>query len=145
MAKQELNDVISYLETKLATNSDLAGNIHYTDEQSSIPVIKRYGVHLYVEGEPFETEHKYLGPMLTEMWTIKTDIILNRRYVTDRKSVSDAKGISYWIATVKALLLNGTNSGAFESSEWNYLTTDETGDTYILKGEFLAEINNVYT
>jgi len=145
MARQKLNDIISYLETKLATNSDLSGNIHYTDEQATMPPIKRYGVHIYVEGEPLETEHRHIGPRLTEIWTIKLDVVLNRRYVTDRKSVSDAKGISYWIDTVQALLLNGTNSGVFESSEWNYSMTDETGDAYKLKGEFTVEINNLYT
>jgi len=146
MARQTLNDIVTYLETKLATNGDLKGNIYYTERDSTSPAIRQYGAHIWVpETDPLETERRYLGPRLTEMWTLKLDIVLNRKYADDRKSVSDSRGISYWIDTVMALLLNGTNSGVFESSEWNYLYTDETGDASVLKGEFNVEINNLYT
>jgi len=144
MARQKLEDIVSYLETKLATNADLKGNIYYLDAESADPAIRQFGAIIYPLPEPLETERRHLGPRLTETWKTGLDIVMNRKY-TDRKSVSDSRGISYWVDTIQALLLNGTNGGVFESSQWHYITTDETGDAYKLKGEFEVEIDNLYT
>jgi len=146
MARQKLNDIITYLETKLATSSDLVGNIRYTEFEEQPPPVLTYGAHIYLTADdPNEDERRHIGPLLTETWSIHLDIIVNRSFQKSRQAISDTKGISYWIDFMKALLQNGTNSGAFEDSFWQFNQIDSSQDGYTLKGVFVCEVLNNYS
>lgn len=144
MTRYKLEDVISYIETKLATLTDL-DVVTYTDFDSQPIPVKSYGAHIYVSPDDFSIdERRHIGPLLTETYLINVDIIINKRSL-DRSSVSDAKGISYWVDTVKALLLNQQNNGLFTDSFWKFTALDDSNDTYIIKGVLTVEILNRYT
>ena len=144
MARQKLNDIVSYIETKLATNTDF-DTVKYTDFDSQPIPVRTYGAHIYLldeEGAKTD-ERRHLGPLLTEIYRIGVDIIINKRYA-DRTSVSDAKGISYWLDTIEALFLNQTNSGAFKDSYWEFTGLEPDEDVYTIKGILVVEILNNY-
>jgi len=145
MANTELEDLIVYLETtKLATISDF-DKIVYTDFDKTPITVKRYGAHIYLIPKEFhETDRRHIGSHLTEIWNINVDIIINRHFKTMRKSVSDAKGISYWNDLITDLLLDGSNSGIFESSKWEFQDLKTENDNYTLEGVFNCEVVNTY-
>lgn len=145
MANTELEDLIVYLETtKLATISDF-DRIVYTDFGKTPPRVKTYGAHIYLTpNEFYESERQHIGNHLTDFWKINVDIILNRHFQTMRKSISDAKGISYWKKTITTLLLDGSNSGIFESSKWEFQDLKTENDNYTLEGVFNCEVVNTY-
>jgi hypothetical protein len=91
------------------------------------------------------TEHKYLGPLLTETWSINVDLILKVKSKTPRKRVSDTYGTSYWIRQITALFLNQTNSGAFVRTQWVKGEIEEVNSGITIKGLVTIEILNKYT
>ena len=144
MANQKLEQIIVWLEGKLNTVADF-DKVEYTDDNQSPPVVKDYGAHMYrTPGEDYEEERVHIGNHLKEFWSINTDIIINRHFQSPRKSVSDAKGISYWLDTIKTLLNEGSNSGVFDSSRWIYDDYIKDTDMYTLKGRFTCELVNTY-
>lgn len=144
MARQKLEDIISYIETQLATQTDI-DTVKYTDRDAMPIPVKTYGVHIYIGDEDYHTsERKHIGPLLSETYFVRVDMIINRRF-KDRNSVSDSKGISYWQDTLEALFLNGTNSGQFKDSFWEFNELDINDDIYVIKGVLTVEILNNYT
>ena len=144
MTNQKLNEIITYIEGKLATVADL-DNVEYTDIDDTPPVVNRYGIHMYrTPGEDYESERRLIGNHLHERWNINLDIIINRHFSTPRVAVSDAKGISYWVNLITALFVNGTNEGIFEDSQWIYDDYIKDTDMYTLKGVFTCEVVNTY-
>jgi len=144
MANQTLENIVSYIETKLATIS-LLKQVEYTDSEDQPPLIREYGAHIFLpEEDSYESERRYIGAHLNETWNIRVDIIINRHFQTQRKAVSDARGTSYWKALITELFLNGTNSGVFESSKWEFSDYDTNADIYKLKGIFSCELLNTY-
>jgi hypothetical protein len=140
-----LETVVSYLETTLATNSRLAGNIKFTFEPNPVPSVKDYGVHIYCGFEPLKEEvpHK-IGPWLKETWYLNVDLIINRAF-TPRTSISDSLGVSYWENQMKTLLKHSTNSGTFRDSYWETLYIAPTDGAQIIRGRFVCEVENRYT
>ena len=144
MARQKLEDVVDWLKTRLATNSDL-DLIKYTHMDTKSFAVKRYGAHIYLPEEaPYEDEHPYIGRKLKEVWNLGLDIIINKPFKLDESSITDAKGISYWKDTIEELLLHQTNSGVFLDTKWNFINTDPSNDRVVLKGRFECEIINNY-
>ena len=145
MATQKLENVISFIETQLNTLS-LLDAVVYKGEDDADPRVTNYGAVIYVgEDDPVERENKYIGPHLTETWTINVDIIIKRKTATPRTTVSDTYGTSYWIDQLTALFLNKTNSGAFVRTTWFSDEVEEVNSGITLKGLFTCEILNKYT
>lgn len=143
MARQKLENIVAYAETKLKTISDL-DTVKYTDRDSETIMVKRYGAQIYIGADdPSEDLRLHLGNVITERWNINLDIII-KKFFSDRNSVSDSKGISYWIDTIKALFLNGTNGGVFRDSYWEVLGTDPSEDSYVIRGNLFIEVLNIY-
>ena len=141
----ELNDIITYLETTLATDQYLKGNIKFTYEANPIPAIRDYGAHIYCGIQPIKEERPHkIGPWLLETWSINVDIILNKSF-KPRESMSNSLGVSYWSGRVKDLLLHGTNGGLFRDSSWLFLYPESTDMAQILHGVFKVEIENRYS
>ena len=144
MARTKLEDIISYIETQANTNTNF-DIVRYTDTDSRPIPVKTYGAHIYISpSEFFEQEFEHIGPFATERWRINFDVIINRR-MDDRDSVSDSLGISYWVDTIRALFQNGTNSGKFKNSWWEFEEEDPSKDIYRIKGVLNVEILNNYT
>ncbi len=144
MARQKLEDVVSYLETQSKTNVDLKDMVRYTERDARQPPVRRYGVHIYMQEDPLEEEQQHIGNNRTEFWSLNVDIVINRKWEA-RKSISDVRGVSYWVDTTKTLFLHGTNGGVFEDSFWELDDIDTTsGDYTVLKGHFICEILNQY-
>jgi len=145
MANTELNDLIVYIETtKLSTISDF-DKIEYTNFDKTPIRVKRYGAQIYlIPNEFYDSERQHIGSHLTEFWSINVNIIINRHFTSARKSVSDDKGISYWNKTITDLLLDGSNSGIFDSSKWTFENLKTETDNYTLEGVFKCEVFNTY-
>lgn len=144
MTTQNLEDVVSFLKTQLATDSDL-DLILYTHTDTKSFAVQRYGAHIYdIEEGMYEDEHLHIGKKLTETWTLGLDIIINKPFREDEDSVTDTKGISYWKKTIEELLLHKTNNGAFLDTKWNFIALDPSNDRIVIKGRFECEILNNY-
>tara|TARA_R100001244_G_scaffold131582_1_gene105011 strand:+ start:473 stop:910 length:438 start_codon:yes stop_codon:yes gene_type:complete len=145
MAIQDLDDIISFIETELKTLTQL-DTVVYLGADDPEPNVKKQGAVISVPDEDLlTTEHKYIGPHLTETWSINVDVILKVKSKTPRKRVSDAYGTSYWIRQLTALFLNNTNSGAFVRSQWVRGDIEEVNSGITIKGLVVIEILNKYT
>lgn len=145
MAIQELDDIIGFIETKLKTLTQL-DTVVYKGADDPEPNVKRQGAVISIpEENMLTTEHKYLGPLLTETWSINVDLILKVKSKTPRKRVSDTYGTSYWIRQITALFLNQTNSGAFVRTQWVKGEIEEVNSGITIKGLVTIEILNKYT
>lgn len=141
---QTVENVLSFLETRLATINDLRGKVKVTKENEPYPgVIKDYGARLYLGESPKEVVRKKIGNVIHEIWHINTDLIINRSLKT-REFFSDAKGISYWEHLITSTLLHQTNGGAFVNSWWEFSRLEELADSIILKGMYHCEVLNRY-
>lgn len=140
----KINDIFSFLETRLATISDLVGKIKVTKEKEPYPgVIKDYGVRAYLSDNPKEIVAKKIGNVIHEHWKVNVDLIINRQMKT-REAYSDAKGISYWENLITSTLLHQTNNGLFVTSRWEFQGLEELADSIVLKGIYHCEILNRY-
>lgn len=137
-------DVIEFLKTKLATNSDL-DHIEYMNLDTKSFPVKKYGARIYTPLEdPYEDEHLFIGRKLKETWFFGLDIHINKPFKKDESAMTDAKGVSYWKKTIEELLLHQTNDGEFLDTKWNYEGLDPATDRTIIKGRFECEIINNY-
>ena len=144
MARVTLEDIVSYTIAKGETNTNL-DIVRYTDADSNPIPVKTYGMHIYMNpSEFFEQEFEHIGPFATEFWKLNVDVIINRK-MDDRVSISDSLGISYWVDALRALFQNGTNSGTFKNSWWEFEEEDPGQDMYIIKGVLNVEILNNYS
>lgn len=144
MARTKLEDIISYILSQGNTNGNF-DIVRYTDADSRPIPVKTYGMHVHINpSEFFESVQEHIGPFATENWKINVDVIINRR-MDDRDSVSDSLGISYWVDTMRALFQNGTNSGKFKNSWWEFEEEDPSNDIYVVKGVLNVEILNNYS
>ena len=144
MARQSLENVISFLKSKLETISDF-DIVKYTHIDNKSFAVKRYGAHIYIPAEdPYEDTSPYIGRKLTEVWNLGLDIIINKPFKEDESSITDAKGISYWKDTIEALLLHQTNDGVFLDTKWDFNLLDPSNDRVVIKGRFTCEIVNNY-
>jgi len=145
MATQDLDDIITFIETQLNTVSKL-DTVVFQGADDPEPNVRDFGAVISVQLEDLVTrEHLHIGPHLTEFWKVDLDIILKRKAKTPRKSVSDAYGTSYWIKTITALFLNQTNSGAFVRTSWVSDAIEEVNSGITIKGQINIEILNKYT
>jgi len=144
MARQKLEDIVSFLKVRLGTISDF-DIVKYTHADTKSFAVKSYGAHIYIpETGPYEDVSRYIGKKLTEVWNLGLDIIINRPFREDESSITDSKGISYWKDTIENLLLHKTNSGVFLDTKWNLIVVDPSNDRVVLKGQFMCEIINNY-
>lgn len=140
----KLNDAVSFLETTLGSNSDLRGNIKWTDRDDTPPVFKNYGVHVYLGlAEPKETEYRVIGPRALERWRLNCDMIINKNY-KPRIGLSDSNGISYWENQINSLLFHKQNNGTFRDSWWDSQGVEDMADSHIIRGIFNCELDNQY-
>ena len=145
MATQKQEDIINFIETQLNTLSKL-DTVKYQGADDADPEVKHYGAVIYVGDEnPVEREHRHIGPLLTEIWTINVDIIIKDRAKTPRKTVSTNFGTSYWIDQLTVLFLNKTNSGAFTRTLWTSEEIEEVNSGIKIKGLVKIELLNKYT
>jgi len=145
MATQKLEDIISFIETQLNTLSQL-DTVVYKGEDDQDPPVKNFGAVIYTSKDGFiETEHKHIGPHLTENWTINLDLIIQRKAQTPRTSVSETYGTSYWINTLMTLFFNKTNSGAFVRTYYESEDYEEINSGIKIKGVVRVELLNKYT
>ena len=145
MSRTKLEDIVSYVETKLNTVSNL-DTVKYTDSDNEPIPVKTYGAQIYFDPTNFfNQEFQYIGKFATEFWKLKVDIIINKRF-KDRESVSNSLGVSYWIDTIRALFEFGQNVTMFRNSWWELESLDPKSSTdgYLLKGVFQCEILNNY-
>ena len=140
----KLNDLLTFLETRLQTISDLSGKVKVTLENEPYPgVIKDYGVRIYLPEKPKELVRKKIGNIVHEIWHIKVDLVINRDLKT-RESYSDAKGVSYWEHLITSTLLHQRNSGAYVDSFWEFERSEKLADSIIVHGEWTCEVQNTY-
>lgn len=140
----KLNDVLTFLETKLHTISDLRNKVKVTKKDEPYPgVICDYGVQIYLGDSPKEIIAKKIGNIIHEKWLIQVDLIIHRA-IKSRDSYSDPKGVSYWENLITSTLLHQTNSGAFVTSRWEFQRRDDTADCIILRGVYVCELMNRY-
>lgn len=145
MANQKLEDAFVFLETKLATVSDLVGKVKVCKPDEPYPgTIKDYGVRIYLGLEkPKEEVRKKIGPIVNEYWRINVDFIFNKN-LKSRQLYSDAKGLSYWIDLMTSTLKNQNNSNAFRDSHWEFERQENENDAVIIRGIFHVEVVNTY-
>lgn len=140
----KLNDVVSFLETTLGSNSDLRGNIKWTFRDDTAPTFKNYGVHIYLGLEdPKTTEYRVIGPRALEKWQLNCDMIVNKNY-KPRIGLSDSYGLSYWENQINSLLFHKQNSGTFRDSWWDSKGVEDMADSHIIRGIFNCELDNQY-
>jgi len=145
MTIQKEEEVIDFVMTQLNTLSKL-DTVKYQGFDDADPEVRQYGAVVYIgEDEPVEAEHRHIGPLLTEIWTINVDVIIKRKSKTPRKSVSDDFGTSYWADQLRVLFLNKTNSGAFTRTHWEYVEKEEVNSGIKVKGLVKIELLNKYT
>lgn len=140
-----LDNVITYIETQAATNSDLSGKIKVTLPGQPLPDIKDYGLRIYFEKEDWkEVIRNKIGPIVTEVYRINVDLIFNKA-LTPRQIFSHAKGISYWENTLMDLFINRLNNYTFKDSYWAATGPMEMNpDSVILKGVLVVTLQNQY-
>ena len=146
MANQKLNDILTYLETKIPTEiPELKGKVKVTRPKEPYPgVIDNYGVRIYLgNGKPKSIEFRKIGPIATETWQINVDIIFNRD-LKSRELYSDAKGVSYWENLLTDALAFGNNNQTFKTSGWEFQAQENENDATVLKGIFTCEVLNKY-
>ena len=145
MATQDLDDIITFIETRLNTVSKL-DTVVFQGADDPEPNVRKQGAIITVQLEDLVTrEHRHIGPHLTENWKIDVSIVLKQKAKTPRKSVSDAYGTSYWIKELTELFLNQTNDGAFVRTWWSTDTIEEINSGITIKGLVNLEILNKYT
>lgn len=141
----KIEDILQYIETKLATNADLVNNIKVVHPSNPVPNFKTYGARAYFGKDDWkEIKRNKIGPIVSEIYHINLDLVFNRS-LTPRQVFSDAKGVSYWEHTLTALFVNNTNGGLFKDSYWAPAGAMEiNADSVILKGVLFAHIQNIY-
>lgn len=145
MTTQKLEDVIAFTETQLRTLTKL-DVVVYQGEDDQDPKVRDYGAVIYIQQDDFfESEHRHIGPSLTEFWTINVDVIIQRKPPTPRETVSASFGTSYWFSQLTALFLNKTNGGAFVRTSYSKESIEEVNSGIKLKGKIMIEILNRYT
>lgn len=108
-------------------------------------VVKDYGVRIYLGAEkPKEIQYRKIGPIVTEIWHINVDFILNKD-LKSRELYSDVKGLSYWENLITAALIFENNNEAFQSSSWEFVGQENENDATVLKGVFNCEVQNRYS
>lgn len=142
----KLNDIVSYIETQAQTISDLRGKVKFRNTDEVPHDFKDYGLEIYVGSqEPKETTRKFCGPVVQELWTINVDFILNKSFVSSRRSISDDKAISYWENLLVSTFINRRNNYSFQDSWWEPAGPPvQMNDSIVLPGLFKAEVNNQY-
>ena len=145
MATVKLEDVITFIETKLKTLTKL-DKVEYQGADDPDPQIKQFGAIIYLGEEEFVTrENRHIGPHLTEFWTINVDIITKSKPSDPRKTISSAFGSSYWYDQLTALFLNKTNNGLFVRTSIASQEAEEINSGIKLKHLITCEILNKYT
>jgi hypothetical protein len=147
MSNQKLNDILTYLETRIVSQiPELSGKVKVTRPSEPYPgSVQNYGVRIYLGSEkPKEIQYRKIGPIATEIWRINVDFIYNRD-MKSRELYSDSKGLSYWENLLTASLIFENNSEAFQNSVWEFVGQENENDATILKGIFTCEIQNRYT
>ena len=141
-----LNDVLSYIETRAATISDLVDHIKVTKVKEPPPNFKDYGLRVYFGREDWhDVVRNKIGPIYTEIYRINVDLYFNRR-LASRQVFSDAKGISYWNQTLIETFINQTNSGMFKDSFWApEIPMEEPADSLVLRGILTVTLQNTLT
>jgi hypothetical protein len=142
----KIEDILQYIETRAATNSDLVGFVKVVHPGNPVPAFKTYGLRVYFGQDNWkEIQRVKIGPIVSEIYRINVDLVFNRN-LTPRTVFSDAKGISYWENTLSALFMNKTNGGVFKDSYWAAtLPMEVTSDAVILRGILFVHLQNIYT
>ena len=146
MANQKLNDIISYLETKIPEEiPELRGKVKVALPNEPFPGgIKDYGIRIYLGLEkPKDTQYRKIGPIATEYWRINVDVLLNRA-LKSRELYSDSRGVSYWESQLTSALIFENNNGDFVGSGWEFQNQENENDATVLKGIFNCEVQNRY-
>lgn len=141
----KIEDILLYIEARLATIGDLVGNIKVVHPGNPVPNIKNYGVRAYIGQDTWkEIKRNKIGPIVSEHYQVNVDLVFNRS-LTPRQVYSDAKGISYWENTLIALFVNKTNGALFKDSYWAPNGSPEiNADSVILKGILFVHVQNLY-
>lgn len=146
MANQKLNDILSYLETKIPSEiPELRDKVKVTRPDEPYPGrIDNYGVRIYLgRDKPKEVQYRKIGPIATEIWQINVDLIFNRN-LKSRELYSDAKGLSYWENLMTSALIFENNNETFQTSGWEFQAQENENDATVLKGIFTCEVVNRY-
>lgn len=140
----KLNDIVTYLESTLGSDSNLRGNIKWTYKDDTPPVFKNYGVHMYLGlEEPKTIEYRKIGPIAQENWRLNMDFYLNKAFLP-RVSLSDSLGLSYWENRITSLLWHKQNSGTFKDSWYESQGQEDLADSHVIKGIFNCQLENNY-
>ncbi len=130
-----LEQILQYIETTGAQDSDLSGHISVARPQEPLPQIKDYGLRVYFEeGDWLVTRREKIGPILTNTYRVNVDLVFNKSY-NYRQVFSATKGISYWQNTIMVMFANKTANGLFRDSLWTTNgVMEQNAESVVLRG-----------